>query len=286
MFTFGRRASWGLLSRRFRPAEKALALGIAKRLTPRGSKLPSPAAISRFVYENSWHYHWEQNAKATPQRHALALALWVAGGDYLRLLDRDGEQRPSADAQENLRRLVHAAAGGALQFLECGHRALAAAAIAESIGMPVRYVTLYSGGPVTSVWTHHLLELKGEHGWEMHDPDYGFCFRTEAGHIASAEEVMTTTVSVEEYRPTTSDGMPDHVQAIITGGYFAAISTRYYEDDETLFVSNGYLASATFKHNEEDLPFPDYWRRVLSGSKKQSVVFTDLPVLIKGGSVP
>jgi hypothetical protein len=259
-----------------------VARDIAETLSPNDGALPTPTAIGRFVYGNSWHYPWEARTRTTWKRWALARAMWKAPANYRLMLSDAGEAFPSQNVDEILLRIVDAAAGGRPPFLECGHRALAVAAIAESIGMTVRYVTLYSGGPVTTVWSHHVLEMKGPRGWEMHDPDYGFFLKTRAGHAASVEDVMNQPVSVAEYLWRPRIRLARHIASLIDNGFFAAVSTRHYDVEDTLFVSESGLARATFKHEGRDLPFLDYWRSVLSPSVAKSVVMTGKRVVIKG----
>ncbi|MFB0490078.1 hypothetical protein ABIE45_002664 [Methylobacterium sp. OAE515] len=200
-------------------------------------------------------------------------------------MERAGEAFPSPDIQENLRLLVRAADGDSPPYLECGHRALAAGAIAESIGIPVRHVTLYSDWPKASIVTHHLLEMKGEHGWEMHDPDYGFCFRMQSGHIASAEALMTTNVSVAEYVWRPRIRMARHIAFLVKAGFFSAVSTRDHDASDTLFISESKIAQATFVHEGRELAFDDYWQSALSYSTNKDVIFTGKPVAIKGAKV-
>lgn len=259
-----------------------MARGIAETLSPGDGAPPTPTAVARFVYANSWHYPWEARTRTTLKRWALSRAMWKAPAEYRLMLSEAGKAFPSRNVDENLLRIVDAAAGARPPFLECGHRALAAAAIAESVGMPVRYVTLYSGGPVTTVWSHHVLELKGPRGWEMHDPDYGFFLKTRTGHAASVEDVMNQPVSVAEYHWRPRIRLARHIASLIDNGFFAAVSTRHYNVEDTLFVSESGLASATFEHEGRGLAFPDYWRSVLSQSVTKSVVMTGKRVVIKG----
>jgi hypothetical protein len=245
-FTSGRHVISPSLWKNLSLSDEELAHAIAELLSPGPGGLPTPSAIARFVHANSWHYSWDWSVARDWRRRKLARALWKPGADHMRLLMDAGEAVPSSHPTENLRRLVSAAAGGEIPYLECGHRALAAAAIAEAVGIPVRYVTLYSNFPKTTVLTHHLLELEGDYGWKMHDPDYGFFFTTSPDRIASVKTAMNQPVRVAEYIWRPRVRMARHVAMLVRGGFFQAVSTRLYDKDETLFMSSGDLACAVF----------------------------------------
>jgi hypothetical protein len=286
MFTSGWHVISPSLWKNLSLSEEKLAHAIAELLSSGPGALPTPSAIARFVHANSWHYSWDWSIARDWRRRKLARALWKPGADHMRLLKHAGEAVPSSHPAENLRRLVSAAAGGGIPYLECGHRALAAAAIAEAVGIPVRYVTLYSNFSKTTVLTHHLLELEGDYGWEMHDPDYGFYFTASRDRIASVETALNQPVRVAEYIWRPRVRMARHVAMLVRGGFFQAVSTRLYDKDDTLFISNDDLTHAVFEHDGRALSFPEYWRIALSQSATKEVIFTGRSISIRGAKMP
>jgi hypothetical protein len=218
-----------------------------------------PTDVCAWVHGASWHHYWEHSLRKQPDLRTKAFKLWGAAENYPNALKRLQINGPPPPEPEIIAaKLLEASSFEAAPFLECGHRALTVGAVCAELGLETRYVTLFSTWHPTLVLTHHVLEIRGEHGWEFHDPDVGFCVPGEDGTPASLARIVADGAPCGYFEYGGGASLAYYIKRHFLLGYFdtAAVVDG---DGQTLFL-NARGASTRLKagpHRGD--PFSHHW---------------------------
>lgn len=203
----------------------------------------TPLALCKFVHDNSWHNYWEGGVRHDPHLRAKSLRLFAANGSYKKVLQETGDDINTTDPNQLWGMLIEGSLSKSRRrYMECGHRAIAVTALANRLNISSQHVTLYSRDRVT----HHLVELVGDYGPELHDPDYGFCIRQD-GKTMAARDIVRARRPAEYFAYSGNKQDHDFIDRLFDLGFFTAASVRCRGVD-VLYVA------------DRDADFIKWWR--------------------------
>jgi hypothetical protein len=231
----------------------------------------SPTELCGFVHKNSWHHYWEHGIRKSPLR-VKAFKLWGASEDYRKLLDEITRGELSTEPEAIWMQLLEGySSRKKLRYLECGHRAIAVSVMAAKFKIPCRHVTLYSVWHKTILLTHHVIELEGSRGWEIHDPDFGFCVPDEQGRPMSLRQIVEKRgcSTFLEYGGGITQSY--YLKRLFALGYFSVASINA-ENEDTIYLTDSDVSRKVFKVGDSDIPFLEYWRTILTDETRPKIV--------------